>query len=41
MYVPVEGAFLAAVAREPGLFAEALDCNVVLITNSSKKVISL
>ena len=35
MYVPVEAAFFAAVAREPGLFAEALDHNVVLITNST------
>ncbi|HTX22960.1 MAG TPA: DNA recombination protein RmuC [Candidatus Aquilonibacter sp.] len=35
MYVPVEAAFFAAIAREPGLFAEALDYNVVLITNST------
>jgi len=35
MYVPVETAFFAAVGREPGLFAEALDHNVVLITNST------
>jgi DNA recombination protein RmuC len=35
MYVPVEAAFFAAIAREPGLFAEALDRNVVLITNST------
>jgi DNA recombination protein RmuC len=35
MYVPIEAAFFAAVAREPGLFAEALDRNVVLITNST------
>jgi DNA recombination protein RmuC len=35
MYVPVEAAFFAAIAREPGLFAEALDHNVVLITNST------
>jgi DNA recombination protein RmuC len=35
MYVPIEAAFFAAVAREPGLFAEALDHNVVLITNST------
>jgi DNA recombination protein RmuC len=35
MYVPVEAAFFAAVARAPGLFAEALDANVVLITNST------
>jgi DNA recombination protein RmuC len=35
MYVPLEAAFVAAIAREPGLFAEALDHNVVLITNST------
>jgi DNA recombination protein RmuC len=35
MYVPVEAAFFVAIAREPGLFAEALDHNVVLITNST------
>jgi DNA recombination protein RmuC len=35
MYVPVEPAFFVAIAREPGLFAEALDHNVVLITNST------
>jgi DNA recombination protein RmuC len=35
MYVPIEAAFFAAIAREPGLFAEALDHNVVLITNST------
>jgi DNA recombination protein RmuC len=35
MYVPVEAAFFAAMAREPGLFAEALDHNVVLIANST------
>jgi DNA recombination protein RmuC len=35
MYVPIEAAFIAVIAREPGLFAEALDHNVVLITNSS------
>ena len=35
MYVPMEAAFFAAIAREPGLFAEALDHNVVLITNST------
>ena len=35
MYVPIEAAFFAAVAREPSLFAEALDHNVVLITNST------
>jgi DNA recombination protein RmuC len=35
MYVPIEAAFFAAMAREPGLFAEALDHNVVLITNST------
>jgi DNA recombination protein RmuC len=35
MYVPIEAAFFAAIAREPELFAEALDQNVVLITNST------
>jgi DNA recombination protein RmuC len=35
MYVPIEAAFFTAIAREPGLFAEALDHNVVLITNST------
>ena len=35
MYVPIEAAFFAAIAREPGLFADALDKNVVLITNST------
>jgi len=35
MYVPIEAAFFAAIAREPGLFAEAGDHNVVLITNST------
>ena len=35
MYVPIEAAFFSAIAREPGLFGEALDHNVVLITNST------
>ncbi len=35
MYVPIEAAFFTAIAREPALFAEALDHNVVLITNST------
>jgi DNA recombination protein RmuC len=35
MYVPIESAFFAAIEHEPGLFAEALDHNVVLITNST------
>lgn len=35
MYVPIEAAFFAAIAREPGLFAEAFEENVVLITNST------
>jgi DNA recombination protein RmuC len=35
MYVPIEAAFFAAVGREPGLFSEALERNVVLITNST------
>src|SRR5439155_26939990 len=35
MYIPIEAAFFAAVGQEPGLFSEALDKNVVLITNST------
>jgi DNA recombination protein RmuC len=35
MYVPIEAAFFVAVGQEPGLFSEALEKNVVLITNSS------
>jgi DNA recombination protein RmuC len=35
MYIPIEAAFLAAIAKEPGLFSEALEHNVVLITNST------
>jgi DNA recombination protein RmuC len=35
MYVPLESAYFAALAQEPGLFAEALERNVVLITNST------
>jgi DNA recombination protein RmuC len=35
MYIPLESAFFAAVAHEPDLFAEALNRNVVLITNST------
>ena len=35
MYIPIEAAFLAAIAKEPGLFSEALEYNVVLITNST------
>jgi DNA recombination protein RmuC len=35
MYIPIEAAYFAALAREPGLFAEAFDRNVVLITNST------
>ena len=35
MYVPIESAFFAAIEHEPGLFSEALDYNVVLITNST------
>ena len=35
MYVPIEAAFFAARTSEPGLFGEALDENVVLITNST------
>ena len=35
MYVPIEAAFFAAIARAPELFAEALEHNVVLITNST------
>jgi DNA recombination protein RmuC len=35
MYVPIEAAFFAAVSQQPGLFSEALERNVVLITNST------
>ena len=35
MYIPIEAAFFAAVGQESGLFSEALDRNVVLITNST------
>ena len=35
MYIPIEPAFLAAVSHDPGIFAEALEKNVVLITNST------
>jgi DNA recombination protein RmuC len=35
MYVPLESAYFAALAQEPALFAEALERNVVLITNST------
>ena len=35
MYVPIEAAFFTAMAQEPGLFAEALEQNVVIITNST------
>jgi DNA recombination protein RmuC len=35
MYVPIEAAFFAAITHRSGLFAEALDHNVVLITNST------
>ena len=35
MYIPIEGAFVTAMAKESRLFSEALDHNVVLITNST------
>ena len=35
MYIPIEAAFFVAVGREPALFSEALEKNVVLITNST------
>ncbi len=35
MYIPIEPAFFVAVDQEPKLFVEALDHNVVLITNST------
>jgi len=35
MYMPIEAAFIAAIRRVPGLFAEALDKNVILTTNST------
>lgn len=35
MYIPIEAAFFAAIGQESNLFAEALEQNVVLITNST------
>jgi DNA recombination protein RmuC len=35
MYVPIESAFSAALAHDPKLWGDALESNVVLITNSS------
>jgi DNA recombination protein RmuC len=35
MYIPIEAAYFSAIAREPTLFAEGLDRDVVLITNST------
>ena len=35
MYIPLESAFFAAVAQNPELFSDALEKNVVLITNST------
>lgn len=35
MYIPLEAAFFTAVAHAPELFSEALDRNIVLITNST------
>jgi DNA recombination protein RmuC len=35
MYIPIEAAFFVAVGQDPGLFSEALERNVVLITNST------
>ena len=35
MYIPLESAFFAAVAQDPDLFSDALEKNVVLITNST------
>jgi DNA recombination protein RmuC len=35
MYIPIEAAYFAALAQAPGLFGEALEKNVVLITNST------
>ena len=35
MYVPIEGAFSAAVGHDPKLWSDALESNVVLITNST------
>jgi DNA recombination protein RmuC len=35
MYIPIEAAFFVAVGQEPGLFSEALEKDVVLITNST------
>jgi len=35
MYIPIEAAFFVAVGQEPNLFSDALEKNVVLITNST------
>jgi DNA recombination protein RmuC len=35
MYIPIEAAYFAAIARDPTIFADALDRGVVLITNST------
>jgi DNA recombination protein RmuC len=35
MYIPIEAAFFVALGEEPNLFSEALEKNVVLITNST------
>ena len=35
MYVPLESAYFAALAHQPELFAEGLERNVVIITNST------
>jgi DNA recombination protein RmuC len=35
MYIPIEAAFFVAVSEDPLLFSEALEKNVVLITNST------
>ena len=35
MYIPIEAAFFVAVGEQPNLFSEALERNVVLITNST------
>lgn len=35
MYVPIEGAFSAALAHDPKIWGDALENNVVLITNST------
>lgn len=38
MFIPVEGAFLLALEREPGLFREAFDRNIMLVSPATLMV---